>query len=150
MTSRILRPLVLNNSTQITLRPSIQCPAAFRFSSSAAVKMADRVHRVTMFKLPSEESQKKLVELYQTLKATNSKDGKPYILAVAAGPAEPDQRSQGFTFIAKSEFASLEDMKYYDEECVAHQALKKTAMTLGVEGIMTVYFKPQVIGGVAP
>ena len=72
MTSRILRPLVLN-SKQITPRPSIQYPAAIRFLSSATVKMADRVHRVTMFKLPSEESQKKLVELYQTLKANNSK-----------------------------------------------------------------------------
>ena len=69
---------------------------------------------------------------------------------MAAGPAEPDQRSQGFTFIAKSEFASLEDMKYYDEECAAHQALKKGAMSLGVEGLMTVYFKPQVVGGAAP
>ncbi|PNP55696.1 hypothetical protein THARTR1_04220 [Trichoderma harzianum] len=112
--------------------------------------MADRVHRITMFKLPSEESQKKLLEEYKTLKENNRKDGKPYILSIAAGPAEPDQRSQGFTFVSKSEFASLEDMKYYDEECVAHQALKKVAMTLGVEGVMTVYFKPQVVGGVAP
>ncbi|KAK0759832.1 hypothetical protein N5P37_008022 [Trichoderma harzianum] len=149
MTSRVLRPLALN-SKQIAPRPSIQYPAALRFLSSASVKMADRVHRITMFKLPSEESQKKLIEEYKTLKENNRKDGQPYILSIAAGPAEPDQRSQGFTFVSKSEFASLEDMKYYDEECVAHQALKKVAMTLGVEGIMTVYFKPQVVGGVAP
>ncbi|QYT00699.1 Stress-response A/B barrel domain-containing protein [Trichoderma simmonsii] len=149
MTSRVLRPLVLN-SKQIAPRLSIQYPAAFRLLSSQSVKMADRVHRITMFKLPSEESQKKLIEEYKTLKENNRKDGQPYILSIAAGPAEPDQRSQGFTFVSKSEFASLEDMKYYDEECVAHQALKKVAMTLGVEGIMTVYFKPQVVGGVAP
>ncbi|KAL7913513.1 hypothetical protein GGI35DRAFT_212158 [Trichoderma velutinum] len=149
MTSRVLRPLVLN-SKQITPRPSIQYPATLRFLSSASVKMADRVHRITMFKLPSEESQKKLVEEYKTLRENNRKDGQPYILSMAAGPAEPDQRSQGFTFVAKSEFASLEDMKYYDEECVAHQALKKAAGTLGVEGVMTVYFKPQVVGGAAP
>lgn len=80
----------------------------------------------------------------------NNQDGKPYILSVAAGAAEPDQRSQGYTFVAKSEFASLEDLKYYDDECTAHQALKKVAMTLGVEGIMTVYFKPQLVGGAAP
>ncbi|KAF3072903.1 hypothetical protein CFAM422_004578 [Trichoderma lentiforme] len=149
MTSRVLRPLALN-SKQIAPRQSIRYPAALRFLSSASVKMADRVHRITMFKLPSEESQKKLIEEYKTLKENNRKDGHPYILSIAAGPAEPDQRSQGFTFVSKSEFASLEDMKYYDEECVAHQALKKVAMTLGVEGIMTVYFKPQVVGGVAP
>ena len=69
---------------------------------------------------------------------------------MAAGPAEPDQRSQGFTFVAKSEFASMDDMRFYDAECPAHQALKKEAMTLGVEGLLTVYFKPQVTGGVAP
>lgn len=78
------------------------------------------------------------------------KDGKPYILSLAAGPAEPDQRSQGYTFVSKSEFASLDDMKYYDHECPAHQALKKVAFTLGVEGVLTVYFKPQITGGVAP
>ncbi|KAL6794777.1 hypothetical protein GGI42DRAFT_333093 [Trichoderma sp. SZMC 28013] len=149
MTPRVLRPLALFNSKQITPRPSIPYPAALRFLSSASVTMADRVHRITMFKLPSEESQKKLLEEYKTLKENNRKDGQPYILSLAAGPAEPDQRSQGFTFVSKSEFASLEDMKYYDEECAAHQALKKVAMTLGVEGIMTVYFKPQVVGGVA-
>ncbi|KAL7795894.1 hypothetical protein V8C37DRAFT_32540 [Trichoderma ceciliae] len=147
------RPLCLHlhlHPKLITPRPLIQYAAIRFLASSASRKMAGRVHRITMFKLPSEESRKKLLEQYQILKENNSKDGKPYILSVAAGPAEPDQRSQGFTFVAKSEFASFEDMKYYDDECPAHQALKKVAFTLGVEGILTVYFKPQVTGGVAP
>lgn len=40
----------------------------------------------------------------------------------------------------------MEDLKYYDESCAAHQTLKATAKDLGVEGILTVYFKPQVTG----
>lgn len=72
MTSRVLRPLALN-SKQFAPRLSIRYPAAFRFLSSASVKMADRVHRITMFKLPSEESQKKLIEEYKTLKENNRK-----------------------------------------------------------------------------
>ncbi|TFB00690.1 hypothetical protein CCMA1212_007131 [Trichoderma ghanense] len=147
---RLSRPLTSYSFTRIAPRFALQHPAALTRFSSSAVKMADRVHRVTMFKLPSEEGQKKLLEQYQILRENNRKDGKPYILSIAAGPAEPDQRSQGYTFVAKSEFASLDDMKFYDAECPAHQALKKTALTLGVEGVLTVYFKPQVTGGVAP
>jgi hypothetical protein len=65
------------------------------------------------------------------------------------GVAEDDARSQGYTVICKTEFASMEDLKYYDDSCAAHQALKATAKDFGVEGIMTVYFKPQLIGGSA-
>lgn len=35
-----------------------------------------------------------------------------------------DPRSQGFTIAAKTNFESVEDMKYYDEQCEAHNALK--------------------------
>lgn len=73
-------------------------------------------------------------------------DGKPYILNLAVGPAEADPRSQGFTLVSKSEFASMQDMKYYDNDCPHHQALKDFAKTLTLEGIMTVYFTPQVVG----
>ena len=38
-------------------------------------------------------------------------------------------------------------MKYYDSECAAHAQLKESAKTLGVEGIMTVYYTPQVVEG---
>ena len=41
----------------------------------------------------------------------------------------------------------MDDMKYYDEKCEAHQALKGFAKTLGVEGVMTVFFTPSLVGG---
>lgn len=49
-----------------------------------------------------------------------------------AGRATEDQRSKGYTVAVQSAFASLEDMKYYDNECPAHAALKKTASGLGI------------------
>lgn len=63
-----------------------------------------------------------------------------------AGPALADERSQGFTVIAKTEFASLDDMRYYDNECPAHAALKDFAKGLKHEAKPTsVYFQPQVV-----
>lgn len=69
---------------------------------------------------------------------------------MTVGPAEADPRSQGYTLISKTEFASLDDMKYYDTDCPAHAALKAKITEVTCEGIMTVYFKPQAIGGCAP
>ncbi|KAL6902888.1 hypothetical protein GGI43DRAFT_400618 [Trichoderma evansii] len=110
--------------------------------------MTEHVQRVTMFKLPGKEDQEKLLELYKTVRDTSTKDGKPYILDMAVGVLEPDQRSQGFDFAARFEFASLEDMRYYDDVCPAHQALKAAAAGLGVKGLMTIYFKPLLTGGI--
>ena len=56
-----------------------------------------------------------------------------------------DPRSAGFTFAAKSEFSSVADMKYYDEECEAHKALKVDAKGFGVEGMMMIYYDPVVV-----
>ncbi|CZR51728.1 related to stress responsive A/B barrel domain protein [Phialocephala subalpina] len=107
--------------------------------------MASKIVRITMFKLPSKEDQKKLLGLYKTLSETATKDGKPYILSLAAGPAYDDVRSQGFTLVARSEFKDLEDMKFYDDGCEAHQELKKGVKTLNNEGVMTVYYTPEVV-----
>ncbi len=74
-------------------------------------------------------------------------DGKPYMLYLAAGATHDDQRSKGYTIVSKSEFASLDDMRYYDETCTAHKTLKAAAAGLGVtEPPLTVYFsgEPQV------
>lgn len=98
-----------------------------------------------MFKIPSKDNQAKFLELYRTLSSTATKDGKPYILSLEAGQALEDVRSQGFTLVAKSEFKSLDDMKYYDNDCEAHKTLKAGAKSLGVEGIMTVYYPPQIV-----
>ncbi len=72
-------------------------------------------------------------------------NGAPYILSLTAGVAEADPRSNGFTVVAKTEFANLDDMMYYDNECKAHQDLKAAAKGLTIEGIQTVYFTPQVV-----
>jgi len=107
--------------------------------------MASKVIRITMFKLPLKEDQQKLLGFYKTLSESAKKDGKPYILSLAAGPAYEDARSQGYTLVARSEFKDLEDMKFYDDGCEAHAELKKGAKTLGVEGVMTVYYTPEVV-----
>lgn len=67
-------------------------------------------------------------------------DGKPYILQIAAGASFPDPRNQGYNLSVKTTFASLEDMKYYDEECAAHKALKAVGAPLKPE-VLTTYFE---------
>lgn len=67
-------------------------------------------------------------------------NGKPYIVSVNAGPTFDDQRNQGYTLAAVSTFASLEDMKYYDTECEAHDALKVQAKQMH-QGILMVYYE---------
>lgn len=109
--------------------------------------MADRVHRVTMFKMPSKDDQAKLLKQYETLGAEQQRNGKPYILSMVVGPADEDARAQGYTLVSKTEFANMDDMKFYDDECIAHNDLKTFVKTLGVEGVLTVFFKPAVIGG---
>ncbi|EON98758.1 putative stress responsive a b barrel domain-containing protein [Phaeoacremonium minimum UCRPA7] len=100
------------------------------------------IHRVTMFKLPGEEAQKGLLAAYDQLAKDQKKDGKPYIPFICAGVAMDDPRTKGYTIVAKTEFWSLEDLQYYDKECEAHAALKKTAATLGLaEPPLTVYFE---------
>jgi len=52
-----------------------------------------------------------------------------------------DRRAQGYTVAAKTEFASLEDMRFYDEQCPAHAALKEKVKDLGLTEVpLTVYF----------
>jgi len=97
-----------------------------------------------MFKIPSKEDQNIALEGYQELVKTQSRDGKPYILSLEAGPANEDARSQGFTFVAKSVFKNLEDFWYYDKECAAHQKFKANLVEkkVKVEGMMMVYYTP--------
>ncbi|KAH8811632.1 hypothetical protein F5884DRAFT_749999 [Xylogone sp. PMI_703] len=101
--------------------------------------------RVTMFKIAKKEDREKLASAYEVLKATQKKEGKPYIVNLQAGEAYDDTRSQGYTFIAKSEFKTKEDMDYYDTECEAHKVLKTKAKDLNVEGILTVYYHPTIV-----
>ncbi|POR33284.1 Uncharacterized protein TPAR_06528, partial [Tolypocladium paradoxum] len=147
--NRLLHPLIFQHPAAVA-RVTAPFPARSRRYASRTVKMADRVHRITMFKIPKAEDQQTLIESYKIVDATNQKDGKPYILSLVVGRAEDDPRSQGFTVVCKTEFASLDDLKYYDNACQAHQSLRAVAQTLTIEGIQTVYFKPQVVGGAAP
>ena len=48
--------------------------------------------------------------------------------------------------MAESKFASLDDMKYYDEECEAHKTLKMRIGALLKEPPLTVYFTDAVSG----
>ncbi|KAB5563508.1 hypothetical protein GE09DRAFT_785686 [Coniochaeta sp. 2T2.1] len=98
------------------------------------------VQRVTLFKIPAEEDQTRLIDIYRTMPVRALKDGKPYILSATVGPTYDDARNQGYTLAALSAFASVEDMKYYDNECAAHGELKKVAKELH-RGAMMVYFQ---------
>jgi hypothetical protein len=60
-------------------------------------------------------------------------DGRSYILFLDAGIIEDPARSKGYTVIGTTEFNSLDDMRFYDEECEDHAALKARARELGLE-----------------
>jgi len=99
------------------------------------------IERITLFNIPKEEDRQRLIEEYKQLVKTAVKDGKPYISNVSFGPAIPNPRSQGYNFGAKTTFATLEDMRFYDEECPAHQTLKAFGKHV-VEGApLTVYYE---------
>ncbi|KAL4780733.1 hypothetical protein BJX76DRAFT_350737 [Aspergillus varians] len=98
------------------------------------------IERITLFNIPDEAGRDRVLEQYKILVKTAVKDGKPYILAAAAGPSFPDPRNRGFNLSVKMTFASLEDMKYYDTECEAHKALKAVAAPVR-EDVMTAYFE---------
>ncbi|KAL2758516.1 hypothetical protein ACRALDRAFT_1068813 [Sodiomyces alcalophilus JCM 7366] len=106
--------------------------------------MADRIHRVTMFRLPNKEHQEQLMDSYRVLSNQQQRNGKPYILSLIAGPAFEDARSKGYTIVTKTEFSSLDDMRWYDAECPAHATLKKLVGGFGIgpDDILSVYFEP--------
>lgn len=51
---------------------------------------------------------------------------------------DPAGRNQGFTVAANTVFSSLDDMKYYDEDCDAHKTIK-AYLKPRIQGVMTVY-----------
>jgi hypothetical protein len=73
-----------------------------------------------------------------------AQDGKPYILSLEAGLTYDDARSQGYTLVAKTMFKNKEDFDYYDTECEAHKILKAKAKSLDVQGVLMIYFTPDV------
>jgi hypothetical protein len=74
-----------------------------------------------------------------------SQDGKPYILSMEAGEARGSVRDQGYTFVTKSVFESMSDMKFYEDECPAHREYKVFLKEKApVSGLMSLNFEPGV------
>ncbi|KAI0440018.1 stress responsive A/B barrel domain-containing protein [Xylaria telfairii] len=97
--------------------------------------MPGRIHRITLFKLPKEADQLKLLEAYKALEGRcRKRNGKPYIISLEVAMGSDDKRSQGFTVMSKGEFASREAINYYDNECEAHMELKETVKKLELRG----------------
>ncbi|KAL9077069.1 MAG: hypothetical protein Q9157_003492 [Trypethelium eluteriae] len=69
---------------------------------------------LTVVQVPNPADIDGILEKYSTLKKDAKKDGKPYILEVNAGKANTDPRNQGYSFLAVTKFASVEDMKHND------------------------------------
>ncbi|PKY02646.1 hypothetical protein P168DRAFT_283407 [Aspergillus campestris IBT 28561] len=97
------------------------------------------IERITLFKIPNEADRDRVLEQYKVLAKTAVKDGKPYITSAAVGVSFPDVRNKGYNISVKTTFASMEDMKFYDEECEAHKDLKKIAGPVKEDVLTTFY-----------
>ncbi|KAL2158441.1 hypothetical protein VTH06DRAFT_4489 [Thermothelomyces fergusii] len=94
------------------------------------------LQRDTLFRVVgrNKQDQDRLIEAYQVLARDARKDGKPYISGVEVKPLLNLEASQGYTLRARTSFASVEDMQYFDSECPAHKALKEQVRKL--EGVL--------------
>ncbi|KAI4794772.1 hypothetical protein E4T45_12308 [Aureobasidium sp. EXF-8846] len=92
-----------------------------------ASQTSKQVHRTTLFKIAESKDIQAVLDKYATLAQDAKKDGSAYIIRCVAGPAVDDARSQGYTLAAQTTFSNLDDMKFYDNECEAHAALKAVA-----------------------
>ncbi|KAF2821513.1 hypothetical protein CC86DRAFT_303045 [Ophiobolus disseminans] len=97
------------------------------------------VRRITLFKIPNQEDQQKLLGMYANMATKALKNSQPYIISVEARRTQPDQRNQGFTIVAISTFKSAEDFEFYDKDCEAHAELRTFARSVA-EGFCMVYF----------
>ncbi|KJZ75172.1 hypothetical protein HIM_05366 [Hirsutella minnesotensis 3608] len=105
--------------------------------------MAEGIQRVTLFKIPDPASQERLLSIYKEMPNNAIKNGVPYLASVKAGRTKPDQRSEGFTVAVMTAFKSIEDMRYYDNECSAHAELKEFAKTVH-QGVLMVFFENEL------
>ncbi|KAL5342097.1 hypothetical protein BJX70DRAFT_395072 [Aspergillus crustosus] len=102
---------------------------------------ATPITRVTMIKIPNEEDLEIALEGFKEFAKTQQKDGAPYILSMEAGRAEGPVREQGYTFVTKSVFRSMEEMKFYETDCPAHNTYRAFLRSNAtVEGLLTVHF----------
>jgi len=112
--------------------------------------------RQACFKVKREDDVQKMMDAYSSLSKTNERvskrheartcsyrtpdrsfyweqNGKPYLLAVEPHATIADSRNQGYNFVATTQYASMDDIEYYDTDCEAHKQLKSTVRDL-VEG----------------
>lgn len=100
------------------------------------------IQRVYAFNVPNEEDIPGMVQAYRDLAEENQKvchttspssfpqmltqlqDGEKYILDIKAFKQDGDKFNQNYNFVAMTQFKDAEDMKFYDNECPAHQKLK--------------------------
>ncbi|RAL65999.1 hypothetical protein DID88_005660 [Monilinia fructigena] len=102
--------------------------------------------RITMFRVPSQASREAMLKGYETLSRTAVRNALPYILSLHAGESQPnDPRTQGYSVVAKTEFKNLEDMRYYENKCEAHQKFKAEVKTLGIQGMCSVFYEASVV-----
>jgi len=98
-----------------------------------------QIVRLTLF--PIDPADFEFVQqAFQTMYISNRKDGKPYMISCTAYKLHEDPRSNGFTVAARTRFASLEDMRFYDDECPAHKGLKEVIKPKIKGPPMTIYF----------
>ncbi|KAJ4381648.1 hypothetical protein N0V86_003012 [Didymella sp. IMI 355093] len=83
-----------------------------------------KIVRMTLFKLSDSSVIKEAIQKYSSLTQDAVKDGKPYIQQATAHQPYDDDRSQGYTLVARTVFDTKADMDYYDNECEAHAAIK--------------------------
>jgi len=106
---------------------------------------ATPITRVTMLEIPGEAHQAIALQGFEVFTKTQQKDGVPYILSMQAGRVSGSVLEQGFTIVAKSIFATEEDMEFYETQCLGHLEYKKfLKANAPVEGLMSVIFTPEV------
>ncbi|RVX67531.1 hypothetical protein B0A52_08884 [Exophiala mesophila] len=100
------------------------------------------VKRITLFKIPKEEDISALLEQYEILRSTATKNGAPYIVSNEAHRIanHTEERAQGYTLVSITVFKSEEDFVYYDKECAAHAKLRDFATTIRT-GFATLRFE---------
>lgn len=85
--------------------------------------------RLTMFKLTKPEDIDAALAQYAELPKQAQKDGKPYLLECKAYKAHDDPRSQGFTLVARTKFASLEDMRFVPRKRIDRRMIESDELT---------------------
>ncbi|CAK4033494.1 Hypothetical predicted protein [Lecanosticta acicola] len=125
---------------------SIRAPRAhdavrsfMRFSSTMTGN--NYVKRLTMFKVAKEEDIQAVLKAYEVLR---KEAARPYIISNVSRKIlnTGSPLSEGYTIASQSIFKDHDDHRFYDQECPAHQELKKTTSRVRT-GVMTIVTEGQ-------